>query len=185
MVQANDLRKGMAIIFRNELYEVLEYEHIAPGNWRAMVQTTLRNMKTGKSTNNRFRSNEEVEVAWMDKCKMQFLYQDQTGAYFMNLENFETVEISVEKLGDSMNFLIENMEIDVSFYQSEPMRIELPTTVTLEVIEAEPGEKGNTVNNLKKNAKVETGYELSVPLFIDTGEKIIIDTRTGEYISRA
>ncbi len=184
-MNANDLRRGMAIKFNNSLCVVLDTEHIKPGKGGAYVQVTMRDLKSGRTLNNRFRSQESVDVARLDGKKAQFLYKDGSGYHFMDLETYETITLPEEFVGDNERFLVPELEVEIEFYENEPVILNLPTSIDVKVVETVPGERGNSVSNVQKPAKIETGYTLNVPLFIEEGEMIKVDTRTGKYLGRA
>ncbi|MEJ2746211.1 MAG: elongation factor P [bacterium] len=184
MANAVDLRKGTAILYQGTVHLVTEYQHVTPGNWRAYVQVTMCNVKTGNSVQNRFRSTEQVNVVELESTKLQYLYRDSHGYNFMNTEDFNNVILSPETVGDAIRYLKEGDEIEVLFYKDEAIELKLPTSVVLKVVTTIPGFKGDSVTNLQKPATLETGYEVAVPLFIKEGELLRIDTRTGEYLGR-
>jgi elongation factor P len=182
---ATELRPGNIVIHNSQLHRVMSVTHITPGNWRGMVQCKLRNLKTGNQIEHRFRSEDKVEKASMDTHEMQYLYSDPIGHHFMNLETYDQTTMSDEALGDSLGYLLPETVISVDFYDNQPVAVELPNTVILEVVETEPAMRGATAAGGGKPAKLETGIMVSVPQFVDSGTKIVVDTRTGEYISRA
>jgi elongation factor P len=178
------MKKGMLIKIGEDLFRLLEVRHMTPGNLRAFVQVKMRNIRSGSLADNRFRSEDTVERATLDEREMQYLYQDGDAFYFMDTESFDQVHISSEALGDSVSYLKPEMTIQVEFYGSEPVGIELPMTVDLKVVETAPGIKGATASNQIKPATTETGLVVQVPIFVETGDTIRIDTRTGEYQTR-
>ncbi|HVN76045.1 MAG TPA: elongation factor P [Thermoanaerobaculaceae bacterium] len=182
---ATEMRAGNIIVYNGQLHRVLQVIHVTPGNWRGMVQCKLRNLKTGNQLEHRFRSEDRVEKASLDTHEMQYLYSDPSGNHFMNTETFEQLSLTDEVLGDSKGFLLPDTVITVDFYDSQPVGLELPNTVVLQVVETDPPLKGATAAGGSKPAKLETGVTVAVPQFIDTGTKIVVDTRTGEYVSRA
>ena len=182
---ATEMRAGNIIVYNGQLHRVLTVVHVTPGNWRGMVQCKLRNLKTGNQLEHRFRSEDRVEKASMDTHDMQYLYSDPSGHHFMNTETFEQLSLSDEVLGDALGYLLPETVITVDFYENRPVALELPNTVVLRVVETDPPMKGATAAGGPKPAKLETGVTVTVPQFIDTGTKIVVDTRTGEYISRA
>jgi len=184
MANAVELRKGTAILYQGTVHIVTEYQHVTPGNWRAYVQVTMRNVKTGNSVQTRFRSTEQVEIADLESKKLQYLYKDAHGYNFMNVEDFNNVILSPETMGDATRYIKEGDEIEVLFYKHDAIELKLPTSVVLKVVTTIPGFKGDSVTNLQKPATLETGYEVNVPLFIKEGEMLRIDTRTGEYTGR-
>jgi len=182
---ATQIRRGMILKVDNELYTVMTVQHITPGNWRGMVQTKMRNLKTGKQTERRFRSEENVDRISLDSHELEYLYNDGNDYHFMNLETYEQITFDAEKLGDNVNYLIPNTTVAAQFHEGNPISIELPSTVDLVVVETEPSVRSATVTNVTKAAKLETGLIVQVPQFINTGEKIRIDTTEGKYLQRA
>lgn len=185
MIQATQLKRGMAIRHDGELYRVVEAQHKTPGNLRGMVQARIRNLRTGAISDHRYRSVDMVERAILDESKMEYLYREGDMFFFMNQETYEQVGLSAEILGDTVNYLIPNIMLMVEFYDGRPVGIELPLTVELKVMETEPSIKGASVSNVGKPAKMESGLIVTVPAFISEGEVIRIDTQTGSYIERA
>ena len=175
----------MAISYNGEVAVVLETQHRTPGNLRAFVQVSIRSIRTGKSSDIRFSSTEKVEVIPMMTRKMEFSYKDGEDYVFSDPDNYETVTISPEIIGDAKNFLIENAVVTVTFVQEKAVQVELPSSVILGVTDAPEGIRGDSANNVQKSVTMETGITVQVPLFIKTGEKIKIDTRTGKYMERA
>jgi len=175
----------MAINYNSDMTVVLDVQHRTPGNLRAFVQATLRSLKTGKSSNVRFSSTEPIEVIPMSVRKMDFSYMDGDDYVFSDPETFETVNMNAELVGEAKNFLIENAQVTVTFVEGKAVEIEMPASVILTVTEAPEGIRGDSANNVMKAATIETGITVQVPLFIKTGEKIKIDTRTGKYMERA
>jgi elongation factor P len=184
MADAVDLRRGMAILYQGAAHIITEYQHVTPGNWRAYVQVTMRNVKTGNSVQNRFRSTEQVAIVDLESRKLQYLYRDSQGYNFMNAEDFGAIILPHATVGDASRYLKEGDEVEVLFHKDEAIELELPTSVVLKVVNTIPGFKGDSVTNLQKPATLETGYELNVPLFIKEGDLLRIDTRTGEYTGR-
>jgi elongation factor P len=184
-MQAVDLRPGMAIIFNGQIHMVEEFQHVTPGNWRAMIQASLRNLKTGKSVKNRFRPQDNIEQVVIEPIECQYLYHDEHSYYFLDLASYHNHAVSTEIVGERYHYLAENLEVKLMMHDERVLDIELPTSVNLKVVEAERGTRGDTVTNVQKKAKVETGYELGVPIFIDVGEVIKVDTRTGAYLGRS
>jgi elongation factor P len=185
MASANDLRRGMAINYNGDISVVLDSQHRTPGNLRAFVQATLRSIRTGKSSDVRFSSTERIDVVPMVTTRMEFSYKDGEDFVFSNPETYETVTINSEIVGDARNFLTENGSVTVTFVEEKVVSIELPSSVILGVTESPEGIKGDSANNVMKAAIVETGITVQVPLFIKSGEKIKVDTRTGKYMERA
>ncbi len=182
---ATDLRAGYVIVHNGQLHRVLQVVHVTPGNWRGMVQAKLRNLKTGSQLEHRFRSEDRVEKATFDTHEMQYLYSDSAGHHFMNTETFDQVTLSDEVLGSALDWMLPDTVITVDFYEGQPVGLELPNSVVLQVVETDPPLKGATAAGGSKPAKLETGVTVQVPQFIEAGVKIVVDTRTGEYLSRA
>lgn len=185
MINAIDLRKGLMIRIDGELYTVSSFHHVTPGNWRGMVQAKLKSLKQGNVTQRRFRPSDKVEDIYLDHRDMEYLYQEGDNYCFMDTENYEQVFLSKNVLEDAMSYVTPNAKVTVSFYENNAIGVELPSSVTLKIIETDPGIKGDTVTNVFKPAKLETGFVTKVPLFINTGEIVKIDTRTGEFMGRA
>ncbi len=184
-IKATEIRKGMILEIDGDLYYVHSFTHLTPGKGQALVQTKLKNLQSGRMIDKRFASDDKVEKASLEQREMQYLYQDGDTYYFMNMENYEQISLPKDLLGDSVNFLKPDIEISVNYYNGEPVSVELPIVVELEVIETEPGLKNATVSNVNKPAKLETGVVIQVPQFINEGDIIKVNTQTGEYISRA
>lgn len=167
------------------LFTITEYQHVKPGKGQAFVKTKLKNVNTGAVVDRTFRADEKVNLAVLDKREMQFVYSDSAGLVFMDNENYEQIHIDADLIGDAKKFLKEGMTLVVPTYEGKPVGAEMPISVELEITETEPGLKGDRVSGALKPATVETGAVVQVPLFVEQGEKIKIDTRTGEYMSRA
>jgi elongation factor P len=182
---ATELRTGNIVLYNGQLHRVLSVTHITPGNWRGMVQTKLRNLKTGTQLEHRFRSEDKIEKATLDTQEMQYLYSDSSGHHFMNTSTFEQLALTDEMLGDALGYMLPDTVITVDFYEGQPVGLELPNTVVLEVVETDPAMKGATAAGGSKPAKLETGVVVQVPQFVENGTKVIVDTRSGEYVSRA
>lgn len=185
MATANDLRKGMAINYNGDICVVLDFQHRTPGNLRAFVQATLRSIRTGKSSDIRLSSTERIEPIPMITTKMEFSYKDGEDYVFTNPENYETVTLSPELVGDAKDYLVENGVVTVTFVEEKAVSVELPSSVVLTVTDAPEGIRGDSANNVQKPVTLETGITIQAPLFIKTGEKIKVDTRTGKYMERA
>jgi elongation factor P len=185
MIPATQIKKGMVIIHNGELYQVVSFQHVTPGNWRGMVQTKLRNLKTGSIVDNRFRSEDRVDRAVLDQHEMEYLYQDGEQYCFMNTETFEQVFLGKGTIEEALPFLKANTRLVIDFYEGAPVSIELPMTVDLEVIETEPGIKGATASRTTKPATLETGLVVQVPVFIERGDVLRIDTSDKKYLERA
>jgi elongation factor P len=184
-IPATQLRPGMIIKHNNDLHSVFSVEHRTPGNLRAFIQAKLRNLKNGAMFEHRFRSADAIEKVVVDEIPMEFLYADGDDYYFMNPTDFEQTVLKASTLGDAVEYLTANLRIHVSYFDGQPVGIELPGTVDLEVIETEPGLKSATASSVTKPAKTETGLVVQVPPFINQGEKIRVDTSEGAYLSRA
>lgn len=185
MSSTADFRPGLVIKYNNDLWTVVEFQHVNPGNWRAFVRTKLKNIKNGKVVENRFRAGESIEVVRIDRKEYQFLYRDGTGYVFMDKDTFEQVTVDSEQIGGGAQFLKDGESIDIMFNEAEITGIELPVSVELQVVQTVPGVKGDTAGNTTKPAQLETGATVNVPLFINEGDVLRIDTRTGSYIERA
>ena len=185
MATANDLRKGMAINYNGDISVVLDTQHRTPGNLRAFIQASIRSIRSGKSSDVRFSSAERIEVIPMMTSKMEFSYKDGEDYVFSDPQTYETVTIAPEIVGDAKNYLVENAQVTVTIVEEKVVSIELPASVILTVSDAPEGIRGDSANNVQKPVTMETGITIQVPLFIKTGEKIKIDTRTGKYMERA
>ena len=186
MANANDIRKGNAIRYNSDICMVLEKERVKPGKGGAFVQTVLRNLRTGRTSQTRFASNETVEVVPLSRKKLEYSYRDGNGYIFLDTETYDPVTIPVELVDPVKDYVVEGTGYDLIFTEDNiPMQLDLPPSVTLEVIEAPEGLRGDSATNVRKPVKLVTGLELNVPLFIKAGEEIKVDTRTGEYLGRA
>jgi elongation factor P len=185
MATAGDLRRGMAINYNGDIAVVLDMQHRTPGNLRAFVQATLRSIRTGKSSDVRFSSTEKVEPVPMITKKMEYSYKDGSDYVFTDPENYETVTLAAELVGDAKDYLVENSVITVTFVEEKAVSIELPSSVVLTVTDAPEGIRGDSANNVQKTITLETGITVQAPLFIKTGEKIKVDTRDRKYMERA
>ncbi len=184
-IPATQMRPGMIIKHNDQLHLVFKVEHRTPGNLRAFIQAKLRNLKSGAMFEHRFHSADAIERVVVDEVPMEYLYADGDDYYFMNPENYEQTVLKGSTLGDAVEYLTPNLEIRVSYFDGQPVGIELPQTVELQVIETEPGLKSATASSVTKPAKTETGLVVQVPPFINEGEKIRVDTSEGAYLSRA
>ena len=183
-IPATQMRPGMIIKYNNDLHMVFSVEHRTPGNLRAFIQAKLRNVRTGAMFIERFRSPDPIDRVRVDEIKMEYLYNDGDDYYFMD-ESFEQTVLKGETLGDSVEYLIPNLSISVSFYDGKAVGIDLPGVIEMTVVETEPGIKSATASSVTKPAKMETGLVVAVPAFINEGDKIRVDTAEGAYISRA
>ena len=178
------MKKGMLIKIGQDLFRVLELQHVTPGNLRGFVRVKFRNIRTGALADQKLRSEDFVERATLDEREMQYLYRDGDAFHFMDTTSYEQLHIDAEALGDNVDYLIPDALIKVEFYGSEPVGIELPPTVDLKVEDTVPGIKGATASSQVKPARLETGLVVQVPPFVNTGDKIRVNTETGEYLSR-
>lgn len=185
MATTADLSRGMFLRYNNDLVQVLEYEHRTPGNLRAFYQVKMRNVKSGKLLENRFRAGEEIVPVRVETREFQYLYSEGDAFVLMDNETFDQVSVDKMLFGEGANFIKESMTIKVSFDDNTPILAELPATVEVEVTYTEPGKKGDTATRTLKKATVETGATVNVPLFIEIGERIKVDTATGNYMERA
>ena len=185
MATANDLRRGMAINYNGDICVVLDFQHRTPGNLRAFVQASLRSIRTGKSSDIRLSSTEKIEPVPMITTKMEFSYKDGADYVFTDPESYETVTLAAELVGDAKNYLVENGEVTVTFVEEKAVTVEIPASVILTVTDAPEGVRGDSANNVQKAIILETGITVQASLFIKTGEKIKVDTRTGKYMERA
>ena len=184
-IQATRMKKGMLIKIGDDLFRVLDLQHVTPGNLRGFVRVRFRNIRTGSLSDQKLRSEDSVERAVLDEREMQFLYKDGDSYHFMDTETYEQMHMTAEALGDSVNYLVPEATIAVEYYGTEPVGIELPVTVDLKVVDTVPGIKGATASNQIKPATTETGLVVNVPPFVNTGDVIRVSTDSGEYLSRA
>jgi elongation factor P len=184
-MQANDIRKGMVIMFNGDLCKVMEFRHHTPGNLRAMVQAKLRNLRSGNQFEHRFRSQDPIEPAYITQHEMEYLYSDGHAHHFMNTENYEQVEINDDDLGDASAWLAAGVKIQVQFHESKPIGIELPKTVKAKIATTEPMVKSSTASASYKPATLENGVVVQVPPFVSEGEEIVVDPSDNRYIERA
>jgi elongation factor P len=185
MISSTQLRPGMVVKFNKELHSVFSMVHRTPGNLRGFVQAKMRNLRSGSMIEHRFSSEDKVERVALDEHEMEYLYDDGEYYYFMNTENFEQMHLTADTLGDGISYLIPQLKVTVEFYEGKPISVELPPSVSMTVVETEPGLKGATVSNVTKPAKMETGLVVQVPPFISQGEKIRVSTADGSYQERA
>lgn len=184
MISTGELKKGISIELDGELYTILDYQHLKLGRGSAQVRMKLRHVRAGHTIERTFQAGDRFPRAYLDRGTVQFLYQDGDLYHFMNTENFEQSALNGSQLGDAVNYLKENMILDLLTYKGDPIGVELPITVDLAVAETDPGFKGDTATGGNKIAKLETGLTVQVPLFVNTGDVVKVDTRTGTYIER-
>ena len=185
MITATQLRPGMVILFNKELHSVFTMAHRTPGNLRGFVQVKMRNLKSGSMFEHRFSSEDKVERAVLEDHEMEYMYDDGDYYYFMDIETFEQMHFTKDILGDAVNYLIPQLKLNVEFHEGKAIGIELPPSISMKVLETEPGLKGSTVSNVTKPAKTETGLVVMVPQFISEGELIRVSTSDGSYLERA
>ena len=184
MATTSDLKVGLIINFRNELCNVMTVEHRTPGNLRAFYQVKMRNLKNGKTFEHRFRSGEEIQLERVEQKVFQYLYKDGNEFFFMDNETYDQVNISEDFVGEQGSFIKEGQEVQIQFHNGNPIALIMPPNVELKIVSAPPGVKGNTATNATKQAEVETGAMINVPMFIEDGDVIRVDTRTGAYVER-
>ena len=184
-ININDIKNGMTIILDGNLCQIMEFQHVKPGKGSAFVRMKTKNLRTGAVVENSYNTNIKIERAHIDRMPMQYLYANGDNFVFMNTETYDQVEVPGSKLEQEKKFLKEGLEIQLEYYEGELLGVNLPEKIEFEVVETEPAVKGNTTNNAMKDAKIETGYTVKVPLFINQGERIIISTSDGKYSSRA
>jgi len=185
MISVNDFKTGVSIELEGIAYQVVEFQHVKPGKGAAFVRAKLRNVKTGSTTERTFRGGEKVNPAHLEKREMQYLYKDGDDHIFMDTSNYEQLSIPAATIGNGLKWLLENMNIIILTFQEEILGVELPLFVEMEIVECEPAVKGDTATGASKFATVSTGARVLVPLFVEQGNRIRIDTRTGEYMERA
>jgi len=184
MIDVHQLRKGTTFLLDGELYKVIEFQHHKPGRGKAVIRTKIRNLRSGATIDKNFISGDRVEDALIERIEVQFLYHDDRFYYFMNTETFEQIPISAAVLAEEVGYLIENMVLNISTYEREPIDILLPTNVDLKVVEAPMALAGDTATGATKQVTLESGLKVNVPLFVEEGDTIRVDTRTGEYVTR-
>ncbi|MCD4669687.1 MAG: elongation factor P [Actinomycetia bacterium] len=184
MISTSNFKNGITVIYDGSLFKILYFQHVKPGKGGAFVRTKLKNLDTGATVEKTFRAGEKMEQAILETKKMQFLYRDQH-YNFMDMENYEQVQLSEEQVSGEKDYFLESMELSMVYHDNRPISIELPIFIEAKVIETEPGIKGDTVGTSFKPARIETGAMVQVPLFINNGDMIKVDTRTGEYMTRA
>ncbi|NLJ80391.1 MAG: elongation factor P [Firmicutes bacterium] len=185
MISVNELRTGVTVEVEGEIYSVVDFLHVKTGRGGAFVRTKLKNIRTGAVLDRTFRAGERISRARIELKQMQYLYHSGEEYFFMDTESYDQVSLYTEVLEDAPKYLVENMVIGIQFYEGKAVGVDLPTTVDLEVVETEPGFRGDTAQSATKPAKVQTGITIQVPLFVEQGELVKVDTRTGEYVSRA
>lgn len=184
MADTSDFRNGLIIKFKNDLYSIVEFQHVKPGKGGAFVRSTLKNLRTGRVLENTFRAGEKVEVVRVERRKYQFLYSEGDSLVCMDNESYEQINISRDLFSDGIKFLKESEEVEILLNGSDIISVDIPIFINLKVVETEPGFKGDTATGAMKQAKLETGVQINVPLFINEGDVLKVDTRTGEYSER-
>ncbi|MCG8402825.1 MAG: elongation factor P [Firmicutes bacterium] len=184
MISTNDFRTGLTIEIDGDVFQVVDFQHVKPGKGSAFVRSKLRNMRTGAMVDRTFNAGEKIPRARVERKEVQYLYNDGKDYHFMDMESYDQFSMSVDELGDAVKFLKENMNINLLMFQERSIGVDLPTFVELEVVETAPGIKGDTASGGSKPAKLETGYIVQVPFFINIGDVLQIDTRDGHYIKR-
>jgi elongation factor P len=184
MIDVNELRVGVTFTMDGQLYKVLEYQHYKPGRGKAIIRTKLRNLRTGATIQHNFLSGDRVEDIRIERRGVQYLYNDGDLYHFMDTETFDQMALPAEALADQVPYLKEGMELVIAVYEGQPLEVELPTAVDLEVVDAEMAVAGDTATGATKRATLETGLEVQVPLFVQTGDVVRVDTRTGQYVTR-
>lgn len=184
MISVNDIKNGMTIEYEGNIYQIVEFQHVKPGKGAAFVKTKLRNIRTGANIELTFNSSVKVERANIEKKSMQYLYNSGDSYVFMNMETYEQVELHKSQIEEEINYLKENLEVEMMYYGSEMLGITLPEKVDMKIVKTEPGVRGNTSTNATKDAELESGLTVRVPLFINEGDEIIISTKDGKYVSR-
>ena len=184
MIDVHQLRKGATFTLDGEIYKVIDFQHHKPGRGKAVIRTKIRNLRSGATIDKNFISGDRVEDIRIERIAVQYLYNDGTFYYFMNNETYEQILLSSEALGDSVKYLIDNMTLNISVYEGEPIDIDLPTTVDLKVVDAPMAVAGDTATGVTKSVTLESGLQVNVPLFVNEGDTIRVDTRTDEYVTR-
>ncbi|SER47270.1 elongation factor P [Salisediminibacterium halotolerans] len=185
MVSVNDLKTGLTVEVDNDIWQVIEFQHVKPGKGSAFVRTKLRSMRSGNIQEKTFRAGEKINKAHLENNKMQYLYSSADVHTFMDMTSYEQLELTTDQIKEQLNYLKENMEVQVLSYGTEILGVDVPNTVQLTVTETEPGVKGDTASGGTKPATVETGLTVQVPFFVNEGDVLVIDTREGKYVSRA
>ena len=185
MFNINDIKNGITFLFEGNIYTVIEFQHVKPGKGAAFVKAKIRNLRTGSIVEKTFNTSIKLEKVMITKQNMQYLYNTGDVYYFMNMETYEQIELSRDQIGDDANYLIENLSVTITFYEGEVLGMQLPEKITYTVTHTEPAVKGNTTNNALKEAIMENGLMVKVPLFIEQGEQIVVSTKDGKYDSRA
>ncbi|HLR64943.1 MAG TPA: elongation factor P [Pseudogracilibacillus sp.] len=184
MISVNDFKTGVTVEYDGDIWQVIEFQHVKPGKGAAFVRSKLRNLRSGSIQEKTFRAGEKIKRAHIEHKKMQYLYASGTQHAFMDVNTYEQIELSSDQIEHELNFITENMTVDINMFEGEILGVNLPNTVALEIVETEPGLKGDTVSGGSKSAKLETGFTVQVPLFINQGDKVVVSTDDGKYMSR-
>jgi elongation factor P len=184
MISTNDVRPGMALDLNDGLFTIVEYQHVKPGKGKAFVRMKLKKLETGQVLDRTFRADENVQQAIIDRADHQYLYTDDLGYHFMNLDDYGQIVLTAEDVGNAAGYLVDGMTVTLPMHQGTPIGVELPAAIEVEVTYAEPGVKGDTRTGATKAVTVETGIQVQVPLFVKQGDRIKVDTRSGEYLTR-
>lgn len=184
MATTNDIKNGTVLNLEGQLWSVIEFQHVKPGKGGAFVRTKMKNVRTGKIVDKTFNAGLKIETATVDRRDYQYLYRDGSDFVFMDLTDYDQVTVPASVVGDAVNFMLENQQATIALHEGEPLYIELPASVIMDITYTEPGLQGDRSTGGTKPATIETGFEIQVPLFLETGTKVKIDTRTGEYLGR-
>lgn len=184
MISTNDVRPGMALDLDDGIFTIVEYQHVKPGKGKAFVRMKLKNVETGQVLDRTFRADEDVPQAFIERADHQYLYSDDLGYHFMNLGDYGQIALSADQVGDAANFLTDGSTVTLALYKGTPIGVDLPAAVELEVTYAEPGVKGDTRTGATKPITLETGLVVNAPLFVEQGDRVKVDTRSGEYLTR-
>ncbi len=184
MASTADIRNGVVLNMDGGLWTVIEFQHVKPGKGGAFVRTKVKNVRTGKTVDRTFNAGAKIETETVDRSDFQYLYKDGDGFVFMNTSDYDQITLTEEQVGDAPNFMLENQDVTIALHNGEPLYVELPASVVLEITHTEPGLQGDRSTGGTKPATVETGYQIQVPLFLEQGVKVKVDTRTGDYLGR-
>ncbi len=184
MIVAGDFRKGVTVEIDGQVWSIADFQHVKPGKGAAFVRTRLKNVMTGAVLDRTFNPSDKYPKAHIENKEMQYLYNDGELYYFMDTETYEQLPLNHAQVEDAINFIVENQNVNIRFYKGNPFSVEAPNFVELEIVETEPGYKGDTATGATKPAVLETGYKVNVPLFVNQGDRVRVDTRTGEYMER-
>jgi elongation factor P len=184
MASTADIRNGVVMNIDGQLWSVIEFQHVKPGKGGAFVRTKAKNVMTGKVVDRTFNAGAKIEIETIDRSDFQYLYRDGDGFVFMDLDTYDQITVPATQVGDAANFMLENQTVTIALHNGEPLYVELPASVVLEITYTEPGLQGDRSSAGTKPATVETGYQIQVPLFLETGTKVKVDTRTGDYLGR-